>query len=144
MGKLHIFAFFCLVKFFLFHKFNDWILLKWMKKFRHFTRLNLSRSHLSYGLNFCMKLTPKISKMRKFPTDGLMKCFQLILIVCLYGSVNWKSKESPKRRNKFEHLKNRLQLTLHWKLPHITYYLLNKFWNLISEIIFIHFPKMRR
>ena len=37
--------------------------------------------------------------MRKFPTDGLKKCFPFVWFVV--WSVNWESKESPKR-NKFD------------------------------------------
>ena len=71
-----------------------------MKKFRHFARLSLSLSLLPSELNFCTNLTPKKSKMRKFPTKGLKKCFQLIWFVCLYGTMNWKSKEPSERINK--------------------------------------------
>ena len=114
-----------------------------MKKFRHLSSLSLSRSLLPCGLNFCAFMRTKESKMRKFPTDGLKKCFQLILIVCLHETMNWKSKEPPKRINKLEHPKQVIKksITNYSKkpitkllytesLPHITSYhcihLLNK------------------
>ena len=38
--------------------------------------------------------------MRKFPTDGLKKCFQFVWFVRIYGTMNWKSKEPSERINK--------------------------------------------
>ena len=129
-----------------------------MKKFRLFARLSLSRSHLPYGLNFCSKKTQKKSKMRKFPTEGLMKSFQLIwfvLMIMWLRKANWKSKEPSERINKLYALKQvtrktitnysplnviAYHLTYYWMnviayhltyyiAYHLTYYLLNKFWD---------------